>query len=94
MPRVRFASERERIFIGPVIDAQHDDRAHARPQHARVHAPLGISREPVHVAMAAGIEEFAEMRAGLAEHAGIGDADAVEAERSRLARERGLDVGR
>jgi len=37
-------------------------------------------REPVHVAMAAGFEEVTEMRAGLAEHTGIGDADAVEAE--------------
>jgi hypothetical protein len=44
--------------------------------------------------MAAGIEEFSEMLAGLAKHAGIGDAEAVEAERSRLACERGFDVGR
>ena len=30
-------------------------------------APLGLRREPVHVAMRAGIEEFAEIFAGVAD---------------------------
>ena len=33
----------ERIFIGAVIDAEHDDRTHAGPQHARIHAPFRIA---------------------------------------------------
>ena len=84
--------KRERILIGAVIDAEHDDRAHAGPQHARVHPPLGLRREPVHVAMRAGIEEFAEIFAGIADRAGIGHADAIETERLRFALERGLQV--
>ena len=42
--------------------------------------------------MRAGIEEFAEMFSGLADRVRVGDADAVEAERARFARERGLQV--
>ena len=42
---------------------------------------------------AAGIEEFAEIFAGIADRVGIGDADAVEAERLRFARERGFQIG-
>ena len=85
--------KRERIFIGAVIDAEHDDRTHAGPQHARIHPPFGLRREPVHVAMRAGIEEFAEIFAGVADRAGIGHAEAIEAERLRFARERGLQIG-
>ncbi len=85
--------KRERILIGSIIDAEHDDRAHAGPQHARIHPPFGLRGEPVHVAMRAGIEEFAKIFAGSADRVGIGDADAVEAERLRLALERGLQIG-
>ncbi len=85
--------KRERILIGSIVDAEHDDRAHAGPQHARVHPPFGLRREPVHVAMRAGIEEFAEIFAGIADRVGIGHADAVEAERGRFARERRLQIG-
>ena len=43
--------------------------------------------------MAACIEEFAEMPAGLRNRAGIGDADAVEAEQARLIGEFSLEIG-
>ena len=43
--------------------------------------------------MRAGIEEFAEIFSGVADRVGIGHADAIEAERLRLARERGLQIG-
>ena len=88
-----FFEKRERIFRRAVIEAEHDDRAHAGPQHARIHPPLGLRREPVHVAMRAGIEEFAKIFAGIADRVGIGHTDAVEAERLRLAHERGLQIG-
>ena len=77
---------RQRIFIGPVIDAEHDHRTDARPQHARIGAALRICRQPVHVAMRAGIEEFAEMPAGIRNRIRTGHADAVEAERGCLSR--------
>ena len=44
--------------------------------------------------MRAGIEEFAEVFARVADRVGTGHADAVETERLRFARERGLQVGR
>ena len=77
----------KRIFVGPVIDAEHDDRAHVGPQPARIGAALGTVREPVHVAMRAGVEEIAEMLRGVRDRVGIGDADAIEAERAGFARE-------
>ena len=85
--------QRERILIGAVIDAEHDDRAHARPQHAWIHPPFGLRRKPVHVAMRAGIEEFAKIFAGIADRIGTGHADTIEAERLRFALERGLQIG-
>ena len=56
----------ERIFIGPVIDAEHDDRAHAGPQHARIGAALGLAASQSMSPWRAGVEELAEMLAGLA----------------------------
>ena len=41
-----------------------------------------------------GIEKFAKMFSGVPERAGIGHADAIEAERARLAGERGLQLRR
>ena len=79
---------RKRIFVGAVIDAEHDDRAHISPQPARIGAALGVSREPVHVAMRAGFEEIAKMFSGIREHIRTGHADAVEPERARFAIER------
>ncbi len=72
--------DRQRIFVRSVIDAEHDHRAHIRPQHARIGAAFRIGGEPVHVAMRAGIEKGAEMFRGIRDRIGIGDADAVEAE--------------
>jgi hypothetical protein len=43
--------------------------------------------------MGAVVEEFAEMLCGLSNRIGLGHADAVEAERARLVRERGLQIG-
>ena len=42
--------------------------------------------------MGAGFEEFVEMLAGLRDRVGIGDADAIEAERAGFMRKRGLEV--
>jgi hypothetical protein len=43
--------------------------------------------------MRAGIEEAAEMWASFRKNLRIGDADAIESERTRLACERGLQIG-
>ena len=83
----------QRILIGPVIHAQHDDRAHVGPQRARIGAALRMRGEPVHVAMRAGREEIAKVPAGISEHAGSGDADAIESQRAGFACERGFQVG-
>jgi hypothetical protein len=39
-----------------------------------------MCRQPVHVAMRAGIEKFAEMQPCLRDRIGAGDADAIETE--------------
>jgi hypothetical protein len=44
--------------------------------------------------MRAGIEEFAKVFSGGREHAGIGHAEAIEAERGGFARQRTLQIGR
>ena len=61
------------------------------PQPARIGAAFGAVRQPVHVAMRAGIEEIAEMPGGLRDRIRLGDADAVETERAGLLGERGPD---
>ena len=43
--------------------------------------------------MGAGLEEFAEMICCLRDRVGLGDADAIEAERFGLARQRGFQFG-
>ncbi len=83
----------QRIFIGPVIDTEHDHRTHARPQHARIGAAFRVSGKPIHVAMRAGVEESAEMRTCIGNRIRTGNAHAIESERARFARERGLHIG-
>ena len=75
----------ERIGLGCVAHAQHDDRAHIGPQTVRAAPPLGVRRHPFHVAVAAGGEKFAKALAGGARGIGRGHAHGVEAERCRLA---------
>ena len=53
-----------------------------------------MCRQPVHVAMAACSEEFAEMLARLRNRAGTGDTDAVEAEQACLMGEFPLEINR
>jgi hypothetical protein len=52
-----------------------------------------MSREPVHVAMRAGVEEAAEMLRGIRDRARIADTDAIESERARFMDKRGLQIG-
>ena len=73
--------DRQRVLVGPVIDAEHDDGAHLGPQHPRIGAALGSSAKPVHVAVAASFDKDVKMFSGVADRGGIGDADGVEAER-------------
>jgi hypothetical protein len=82
----------KRIFARPIIDAEHDDRAHAGPQHAWVAAALRACCKPVHVAMAAQVEELAEILGRASGRTGIGHPDAVKAERAGFAFERGFEI--
>jgi len=86
--------DRKRIFVGPVIDAQHDHRAHGGPKHARIGAAFRVGREPIHVAMCAGLEEFTETFCCFLGRIRLAHADAVETERAGLAGEPILEIGR
>ena len=56
---------RQRIVLGGVIDAEHDDGAGLGPQRLRVAAPLGGAGEPAHVAVIAAGDELGEPGARL-----------------------------
>ena len=56
--------DRQRIAVRAVIDAEHDDRAHVRPHRARIAAAVGLGRHPIHVAVAAFGEEYAQTFGG------------------------------
>ena len=76
----RRACARCRIASGSscaaVIDAEHDNRSAHRPTGARIAAPVGIARHPVHVAMRAGVKKRAQPRRRLRDRVGPRNADA------------------
>ena len=78
----------------PVIDAEHDDRVHVRPQRARIGASIGVARHPIHVAMAAGFEECAETCGRARNGVGPRHAEGVEAMCAGRFGERALGRGR
>jgi hypothetical protein len=84
----------QRIFIRAVIDAEHDDRADAGPQHARIGPAFGLGRQPIHVAMGAGFEELAKILSGRRDCRWIGYADAIESEAARFALQRSFQIRR
>ena len=88
------SQDRQRIAIRAVIDAEHDDRAHVRPQHAGIAAPVGVFRHPVHVAVGAGGEEVAQPLGRVRDRVRPRDTDRVEALRARGLGERRLERGR
>ena len=91
-PRARSLQDRERIRIRTVIDAEHDDRAHVRPQRARIAAPIGVRRHPCHVAVRAGGEELAQpLRRLRQDRVRPRDADCVKTLRAGRSGERRLD---
>ena len=81
----------ERICLRRVAHAQHDDRAHLRPQRGGAAAPVGVRRHPAHVAVPAGGEEFRQPLAGRRRRVGRRHAHGVKAERARLAYDRVLE---
>ena len=83
--------DRERIIVGAVIEAQHDDGAYLRPQRARIAAPLRGRFHPVHVAMGALGEEVLQPFRRLRNRVGPRHADDVEALLAGGARQRGLE---
>ena len=86
--------DRQRIAVRAVIDAEHDDRAHVRPQHAGIAAPVGVSRHPIHVAVGAGREEVAQPLGRARDRIRPRDADRVETLRAGRLDERRLQCGR
>ncbi len=82
----------KRIFVGPVIDAEHDHRTHARPQHTWIGTAFRMRGEPIHIAMRAGVEESAKMFRRVRDRIRSGNADAIETERARLVGQRGLQI--
>ena len=52
----------------------------------------GRAAKPIHVAVAAGFDKGVKMFSSVADRGGIGDADAIEAERERFAGEGGFEI--
>jgi hypothetical protein len=65
----------ERILVGSIIDAEHDDGAHVLPHHFGIGAAVRIVGKPLHVAMGAGIEKFLQPFAHAGDGVRIGDPD-------------------
>ena len=85
------SARRQRIVLGRVIEAEHDDGARLGPQRLRVAAPLGGAGEPAHVAVIAAGEELGEIGARLGGETRLGEADRVEAQRQRAVADRRAD---
>ena len=88
---VALFEDRERIVGGGVIQSQHDDRAHRRPQRARIAAPVGGARHPIHVAMGALGKKALQPLRRLRDRIGPRDADHVKALRARGLCQRGFE---
>ena len=84
----------ERIFVGPVIQPQHDDGFDIRPERARAPAPLRGRREPVHVAVRAVGEKARQPLLCVRNGVRRGDTDSIEAACLRFAGERVPKLGR
>ncbi|GIK79543.1 MAG: hypothetical protein BroJett024_06480 [Alphaproteobacteria bacterium] len=78
-------------MVWPVIDAEHDDRAHIRPELIWIAAALGMARQPVHVAVAAFGQEMLQSVPRLRNGIGRGDTERIEAMPERFRLQRGLD---
>ena len=85
--------KRERIFCGAVIDAEHDDRAHARPQHARIAQFRSVATHHAKACLAIGVE-----RSRMVERVGVDrqpvDAAGKGARDVQLRPERQREAGR
>jgi hypothetical protein len=83
----------KRIAIRSVIDAEHQDGAHLRPQHLRVAAPIGVGRHPRHIAVSASLEKVPQPRRGLRDGVGPNHAGGVKAARPRRRNQFRLERG-
>ena len=81
---VALLQDRQRIFVRPVIHAEHDHRADIRPQSQRRTAPLGGGCQPDHVAMRAVGDELLEPCFGFRHRFRPCHANSVEAAQARL----------
>ena len=74
---------RERVGVRAIVHAEHDDRAHIRPENARVCTPWRGLGEPIHIAGATGLYEGAQSLGRLWDGIRRGDAAEIKAERVR-----------
>ena len=72
--------QRQRILRRPVVQPQHDDGPHLRPQDERVGPSRLRSGEPIHVARVPGLDEGAQALRSLRDRVGRGDPAKIEAE--------------
>ena len=84
----------ERIGVRPIIEAEHDDRSHLRPERARVGAALRTRCHPGHVAVRALGKEALEPRLRFRDGIGPDNADGIEAMLACCGGERRLEGGR
>jgi hypothetical protein len=84
----------QRVTVRAVIEPQHDDGTHVRPQRPRVAATLRRRFHPRHVAMQTLGEELRKPRFGAGDRIGPHDAGDLEAVRARKLADRPLAIGR
>ena len=70
--------KRQRVVLGCIIDAKHDDCAGFRPQRPRIAAPRRGAGEPAHVAVIAARYEIAEPGARLRIEMRFGKPDGIK----------------
>ena len=86
--------DRARVALRTVIDSEHHDRAHLRPQRLRIGAALRPRRKVIHVAVQPERHEFDERGLRLRRELRGSHRDLIEAQRRRLAGKRRSDFGR
>jgi hypothetical protein len=85
-----FFEDRQRIAVGAVIEADHDDGAHLSPQRARIAASLGRALHPFHLAVHALREELGEARRRAGDRVRSHDSGDLEPVRARERGDRAL----
>ena len=83
LPRSAKGERGERIVLRRIGQAERDDAACRGPQRLRMRSLFGAAREPAHVAVLPGGEEFRQPCACFGTKFSAAEADGVEAKRQR-----------